>query len=92
LPVSGFNFKKLKMEETTMRNIFKLGRKFIVLGTMLFALGFLTFTDSGTAPTDASACCSECEAVYLNCINAGGTPAQCNLQANFCWRHCDMGC
>jgi hypothetical protein len=75
-----------------MKNILKLSRKFVVLVAMLFALGVLTFTDFGTAPSDAAPCCSECEAVYLNCVNAGGTPAQCNLQANFCWRHCDINC
>ncbi|HEX8369735.1 MAG TPA: hypothetical protein VF604_14410 [Pyrinomonadaceae bacterium] len=76
-----------------MKNILKLSRKFLVLGAMLFALGFVTFTDFGTAPTGASLfCCSECEPIYQNCIDGGGTPTQCNQQANYCWRHCDFGC
>lgn len=75
-----------------MKNILKLSRKFVVLAVMLFALGVLTFSDFGAAPSGAAPCCSDCESIYQDCIDGGGTPAQCFQQSNSCWRWCDFDC
>lgn len=73
-----------------MKDIYKLGRKLAVLGVMLFALGFVVFTDVGRS--SAAPCCSECETLYDDCIGWGGTPAQCIQMSNNCWRRCVMSC
>jgi hypothetical protein len=80
------------MEETTMKNILGLSRKFVILGVMLFALGFMTFTDVGTTPQGAAPCCSECETRYDDCIAGGGDPTYCANWANSCWRWCSFSC
>lgn len=75
-----------------MKSILKVSRKFMVLAAMLFALGFATFADFGTKQCGAAPCCSECETIYQSCIDSGGTPLECNQQANRCWRWCDFDC
>jgi hypothetical protein len=80
------------MEETTMKNILKLGRKFALLAAMLCALGVLTFSDTGTAKCGAAPCCSECETRYQDCIDWGGTHEECRNWEFSCWRWCDFDC
>jgi hypothetical protein len=80
------------MEETTMKNILKVSRKFIILAVMLFALGTMVFTDFGTVSSGSAPCCSECETRYEDCIAGGGTPTYCANWANSCWRWCSFSC
>lgn len=76
-----------------MKNILKVSRKFIVLAIMLFALGVLTFTDFGAAPSGASQlCCSDCDPNHNSCILGGGRWAQCEREARYCWQYCDIYC
>lgn len=75
-----------------MKNILKLSRKFVVLGAMLFSLGFVTFADFGTKQCGAAPCCSECETRYQDCIDSGGTHQYCINWSNSCWRWCDFDC
>lgn len=75
-----------------MKNLAKLSKKMIMLGVMLFALGIFTFTDLGTSASGAAPCCSECETIYQDCIDVGGTPSECIQQQNRCFRWCSFGC
>ncbi|MGC2236564.1 MAG: hypothetical protein WA584_10410 [Pyrinomonadaceae bacterium] len=75
-----------------MKSIIKLSRKFILLGAMLFALGFVVSTDFGTTEVAAAPCCSICEDYYDNCIALGHTPEYCLPRQESCWRYCNPYC
>lgn len=73
-----------------MKNTFKLGRKFMLLAVMLVGTGFAISTNTSAAAS--LFCCSDCDADFYACIDNGGTPAECNQQTRFCYRHCDPTC
>lgn len=73
-----------------MQNTFKLSRKFVLLAVMLLGTSFAVFTD--TNASTVMPCCSDCEAIYQDCINNGGTPAECFQQSRSCFRRCSFDC
>lgn len=73
-----------------MKNVVKLGRKFMLLAVMLVGTSFAVSTDTNAAAS--LFCCSDCDNAYQACLNGGGTPAQCIQENRFCFRHCDPDC
>lgn len=73
-----------------MQSVIKLGRKFVLLTLMVVGTSFAVLTDTNAAP--AMPCCSDCDAIYQDCIDGGGTPAECFQLANRCYRRCSPSC
>lgn len=73
-----------------MLNNFKLVRKFALLAIMLLGTSFAVFSDTNAA--SLMPCCSECETIFQNCIDNGGTFEQCNQESSRCFRRCSFSC
>ena len=76
-----------------MKNISKVSRKFVLLGAMLFTLGFMSFSADLNPTVGAAPCCSECDAQRESCAELpADQQQQCYQQANRCYRWCSFSC
>jgi hypothetical protein len=85
-----------------IKEIVRIGRRFLVLGVMLAALGLVTYSDVFVTPTAAAPCCSSCE-VYPGddevtyCENYCATSDRscydrCIRRVYNCWQWCSFSC
>ena len=76
-----------------MNEIIKLSRKFVILGFFVFALGFFLYADLGGERAGASACCSDCDASFAQCMQeTNGDFWFCVNETFPCYNHCDPDC
>jgi hypothetical protein len=77
-----------------MKNMGRIGQRFLLLAVLLFGLGFVFFTNLGVNKTQASlACCYDCleAAAEEECLDEAGFPNhKCSTGTLFCWHHCSF--
>lgn len=81
-----------------MKKIIGISHRFILLGVLVFGLGFLLFTDIGANKSQAVQYCCYADCIpwaeQEGCLDPDlGTPTeQCPLPVRYCWHHCSMSC
>lgn len=75
-----------------MKMKLRLLRKFVILGALLLAIGFVTFSSDSTKVQAANTCCSECFALEEQCRSEGHTVFECQQWYSYCFQTCIITC